>query len=66
MKLSIVTQSAIYASLLAITIIGTANFGPGNGIPCPIGRGGSSLTAHVSFGPGNGIPCPIGRGGTRA
>ncbi|HVW75993.1 MAG TPA: hypothetical protein VHB45_00155 [Alloacidobacterium sp.] len=66
MKQSILTRSAVYASLLAIAIIGTANFGPGNGIPCPIGRGGNGIIARASFGPGNGIPCPIGRGGTRA
>lgn len=62
LKQSLVTRSAILAALLALAsapaVAHAAKFGPGGGIPCPIGQGGKN-----GFGPGGGIPVPIGQGG---
>ena len=60
MKISILPRFAVVISLLSFAAIPVvapaATFGPGGGIPSPIGQGNS-----IAFGPGGGIPSPIGQ-----
>ena len=59
---SIFARFAVLASLLSFAALPVvsqaATFGPGGGIPSPIGQNG-----NIAFGPGGGIPSPIGQNG---
>jgi len=60
LKISTLPRFAVVASLLSFAafpvVTHGATFGPGGGIPSPIGQ-----SNNIAFGPGGGIPSPIGQ-----